>query len=406
MDSLIIAAGRALAGGDPLGALKRVALRDDPDALALRGVAMAQLGDFTRARALLRRAARAFGPRQPRSRARCVLAEAEVALAARELLWPARALAAARQTLAAHGDPANVAHAWQLTARRLLLVGRLAEAERILARLDRRALPPALQAVQELLTAGIAMRRLRTREAQRALELAATAARRAGIAALQAEIQAAARALHSAAARRIGPAGARPLHLAEVEALLASPAVIVDACRRAVRHGQRRVPLARRPVLFVLVRTLAEAWPQDVSRELLVARAFRGHHADESYRSRLRVEMGRLRAALATLAAVEATRDGYRLLPGQAREIVVLAPPVDGPHADLLALLADGESWSTSALALALGVSQRGVQRALEALAQAGRVQCFGRARARRWTAAPLPGITTTLLLPAALSSG
>src|SRR3989475_13059299 len=107
MDSLITAAARALAAGDPLGALNRVALRDDPHALALRGIAMAQLGDFVRAKALLRRAARAFGPKEPVARARCVVAEAEVALASRDLGWPAKSLAAAAATLEAHAERAN-----------------------------------------------------------------------------------------------------------------------------------------------------------------------------------------------------------------------------------------------------------------------------------------------------------
>src|SRR5919199_1472749 len=136
MDSLITAAARALAAGDPLGALKRVALRDDPPALALRGIAMAQLGDLARAKALLRAAARAFGPREIVSRARCVVAEAEVAFASRDLGWSAKALDAARATLETHGDRVNAAYARHLEVRRLLLLGRIDEAGRALARLD------------------------------------------------------------------------------------------------------------------------------------------------------------------------------------------------------------------------------------------------------------------------------
>ena len=138
MDSLITAAARALAAGDPLGALKRVALRDDAPALALRGIAMAQLGDLARAKALLRRAARAFGPKEAVARARCVVAEAEIALVSRDLGWPAKALDAARATLEAHGDRVNAAHARYLEVRRLLLIGRLDEAEHALAELDPR----------------------------------------------------------------------------------------------------------------------------------------------------------------------------------------------------------------------------------------------------------------------------
>src|SRR5690348_4511120 len=160
MDSLITAAGRALAAGDPLGALKRVALRDDAPALALRGIAMAQLGDLARARVLLRRAARAFGPREAVARARCVVAEAEIALVSRELGWPARTLETARTTLEAHGDLANAAHARTLEVRRLLLIGRLDEAERSLVALDPAPLPPASRANHALAAAGLAIRRL------------------------------------------------------------------------------------------------------------------------------------------------------------------------------------------------------------------------------------------------------
>jgi len=172
MDSLITAAAHALAVGDPLGALKRVALRDDPPALALRGIAMAQLGDLVRAKALLRSAARAFGPREVVARARCVVAEAEIALASRDLTWPAKALDVARATLEAHGDRVNAAHARYLEVRRLLLIGRLDEAERTLAVLDPTPLPPALRAAHELVVAGIAMRRVRTKEARAALDRA------------------------------------------------------------------------------------------------------------------------------------------------------------------------------------------------------------------------------------------
>src|SRR5215470_4543154 len=177
MDSLITAAARALAAGDPLGALKRVALRDDAPALALRGIAMAQLGDFVRATALLRRAARAFGAKEAVARARCVVAEAEIALVSRDLGWAEHALVAARATLDAHGDRVNAAHARYLEVRRLLLLGRLDEAERALADFDPAPLPPAARTVHELVVAGIAMRRLRTKAARAALARAERAAR-------------------------------------------------------------------------------------------------------------------------------------------------------------------------------------------------------------------------------------
>jgi hypothetical protein len=405
MDSLITAAARALAAGDPLGALKRVALRDDAPALALRGIAMAQLGDLVRAKALLRRAARGFGPKEAVARARCVVAEAEIALVSRDLGWPAKALDAARATLEEHGDRVNAAHARYLEVRRLLLIGRIDEAERTLAELDPAPLPPASRTAHELVVAGIAMRRLRTKAARAALARAERAARQARIPALTAEVETASLVLNTPAARLIASGEDRLLLLEEVEALLASKALVVDACRHVVRDESTVVSLATRPVLFALARALGEAWPGDVPRDTLVARAFGSKHADESHRARLRVEVGRLRAVLRTLADVSATRRGFALVPRSAREVVVLARPteIDEEHAAVLAFLADGESWSSSALALALGTSQRTVQRALESLAAAGKVQSFGRARARRWMTPPVPGFTTTLLLPAPL---
>jgi len=403
VDSLIAAAARALAAGDALGALKRVALREDAAALALRGIAMAQLGDFARARLLLRRAARAFGPKEAVARARCAVAEAEIALASRELGWPAKALDAARATLEKHGDRGNAAHARYLAVRRLLLIGRLDEAERRLADLDPTLLPAALRTAHELVVAGIAMRRLRTKAARAALARAESAARRAGIPALMAEVESACVMLKTPAARLIARGEGRLLLLEEVEALLASKALVVDACRRAVRDANTVVSLARRPVLFALAQALGEAWPADVPRDVLLARAFGAKFADESHRARLRVEVGRLRRAIRTLAGVGATKRGFALAPRLARKVVVLAPPVDGEQAAVLAFLADGESWSSSALALALGASQRTVQRALDSLAAAGKVQPSGRARARRWMTPPVPGFTTTLLLPAPL---
>jgi len=409
MDSLITAAGLALAAGDPLGALDRVALREDAPALALRGIAMAQLGDLDRAKALLRRAARAFGPKEAVARARCVVAEAEIALGSRDLGWPAKALDTARATLEKHGDRLNAAHAGHLKVRRLLLIGRLDEAERVLAGLDPTPFPPASRAAHELVVAGIAMRRLKTKTARAALEQARQAARQAGIAGLTAEVDSAFLALDTPAARLIAHGEERPLLLEDVEALQASTALVVDACRYVVRKQETTVSLATRPVLFALARALAEVWPRDVSREELVARAFGGKHADESHRARLRVEIGRLRAELRTLADIGATKRGFALAPRQAAGVVVvvvLARPIEERHAAVLAFLADGESWASSALALALGAGQRSVQRALEQLAGSGKVQSFGHGRARRWMTPPVAGFTTTLLLPAPLPNG
>ena len=403
MDSLITAAARALAAGDPLGALKRVALRDDAPALALRGIAMAQLGDLVRAKTLLRRAARAFGPKEAVARARCVVAEAEIALVSRDLGWPAKALEAARATLDEHGDRVNAAHARYLEVRRLVLIGRIDEAERTLAGLDPAPLPPASRTAHELVVAGIAIRRLRTKAARAALARAERAARHAGIPALAAEVDSAVLVLNTPAARLIANGEERLLLLEQVEALLASKTFVVDACRHVVRDARTTISLVRRPVLFALARALGEAWPGDAPRDALIARAFGSRHADESHRARLRVEVGRLRTVLRALADVSATKQGFALAPRRAREVVVLARPVEEEHGAVLAFLTDGESWSSSALALALGTSQRTVQRALDSLAAIGKVQSFGRGRSRRWMTPPVPGFTTTLLLPAPL---
>ena len=405
MDSLITAAAHALAAGDPLGALKRIALRDDAPALALRGIAMAQLGDLARAKVLLRRAERGFHPKEVVARARCVVAEAEIAFVSRDLRRPTKALEKARLVLEAHGDRVNAAHARSLEARRLLLIGCLDEAERQMADLDPTPLPPVFKTIHQLVVAGIAIRRLRTKSARAALRRAAQGARHAGIPGLTAEVERASLILTTPAARLMANGEERLLLLEEVEALPAANAVVVDACRNAVRAGGDVISLATRPVLFAIARALAEAWPGDVARDSLMARAFGSKFVDESHRARLRVEVGRLRRVLGTLAGVSATKRGFALTPRGGRKVAVLAWPseIDKEHAAVLAFLSDGESWSSSALALTLGASQRTVQRALDSLAAAGKVQSFGRGRARRWTTPPVPAFTTTLLLPALL---
>lgn len=399
--SLIRTAASALAAGDPLAALNWVALRNEAPALALRGIAMAQLGDLVRAKALLRRAARAFGSKDAVARARCIIAEAEIALVSRDLSWPSKTLGAARATLEEHGDQLNATYGRYLEVRHLLLIGRLDEAEQQLAELDPAPFPPAMRAAYELIIAGIAIRSLRTKTARAALARAGRAARQAGIPALMAEVENTSLALETPAARLIAHGEERLLFLEEVGALLMSKALVIDGCRHIVREADIVISLARRPVLFALARVLGEAWPGDVSRGTLVARAFGGKRADESHRARLRVEIGRLRKMLRRVAGVSATMRGFALLPRRASEVVVLGRPLEEQHAPVLAFLADGESWSSSALALALGASQRTVQRALDSLASSGKVQSFGRGRARRWMTPPIPGFTTTLLLPA-----
>jgi hypothetical protein len=406
MDSLITAAARALASGDALSALNYVALRDDPPALALRGIAMAQLDDFGRARILLRRARRGFGAGEAVARARCAIAESEIALVSRDLDWPERALESAAAVLEDHGDRANAAHARYLVIRRLLLIGRLDQAERRIEDFDSSPLPPPSRAAYELTVAGIAIRRLRIKAARAALKEAERVARQTGIASLVAEVESAVGAFEEPAARLIARGEERLLRLEDVEGLLGSKALIVDACRHTVRHAGNVISMETRPVLFALARTLAEAWPGAASRAELLARAFRAKHADESHRARLRVEIGRLRRAFGAAAGIDATKAGFALAPRRARDVVVLAPTTDQAHANLLALLADGEAWSSSALALALDLSPRTVQRALDDLAAGGKARAAGRGRARRWTTASTPGFPTILLLPVGPPAG
>ena len=405
MDSLIAASARALAAGDALGALKRVALRDDPPALALRGIAMAQLGDYARARELLKRAARAFGSHEVLARARCVVAEAEVALAMRDLAGSPRSLMAAAATLEAHADHVNAMQARLIATRRLLLLGRLDEAATASPALDLRGLSPALAAVAELTAAELALRSLRIAPAQAALARAHEAAARSRVPALLAEVDRMRETLDRPAARRLDASGEQSLRLGDVAALLTSGVLVVDACRHRVGVDPAWRSLARRPVLFALARALAQAWPADVGREALIESAFRTRDPDETHRARLRVEIGRLRALVKETAQVEATARGFALRPHGERAVAVLAPPIEGEQAALVALLSDGAPWSTSALALALGASQRTVQRALAELEADARVRAIGHARARRWLAPPLTRFTTILLLPAALPS-
>ncbi len=403
MDSLIAASARSLAAGDALGALKHVALRDDPPALALRGIAMAQLGEHPRARELLKRAARGFGSHEELARARCIVAEAEVALAVRDFSATPRALTAALATLEAHADHANALQARLIAVRKLLLLGRLDDAQAQLSLLDGCALPPALAAVAELASAELGLRSLDVAPARAALVRARAAAERARVPALLAEVMEAHTALEHPAARRLSAGGEQALRLDQVAELLDSDTLVVDACHRGIGTGTDWQPLARRPVLFALARALAEAWPGDASREDLIACAFNTRQPDETHRARLRVELGRLRALVKPLARIEATARGFALHPLDGRAVAVLAPPIDGEQASLIALLSDGAAWSTSALALALNASQRTVQRALAELEAEGRVRSIGRPRTQRWLAPPLAGYTTILLLPAAL---
>jgi len=406
VDSLISAAARALALGDPLRALNHVALRQDPAALALRGIAMAQLEQPARARDLLRSAARGFGAHEPRDRARCLVAEAEVALASRDLGWSPRALGVVAAALERTGDRVNALHARLILVRRALLLGRVEDAETRLAALALDGATPLHTTLAELARAEIALRRLRTRPARAALLRAERAARRARVPALVLEVERSRAVLAQPAAREPRAAGERLLVLDEVEALFRSRALVLDGCARSLRRGPRVLSLARRPVLFALARALCEHGPEGLARDLLIERAFGARRIDESHRARLRVELSRLRALCAGLARIDATATGFVLRPVRASAVRVLLPPIEGEQGAVLALLADGQAWSSSALALALGESQRSVQRALAALLEAGQVRALGAGRARRWLAPPRFGIATTLLLPTSLGVG
>jgi tetratricopeptide (TPR) repeat protein len=400
LDSATQAAARALARGDPLAALRVVALRDDPDGLALRGIAMAQLGELPRARELLRGAGQRFGARDRLAWARCVTAELEVALALRDLR-PTPRLASAIEALDRLGDRSNAAHARLVDARGLLLRGRVEQAGQRLEEVDMRRASPMLRAIAELVRAEVQLRRLQVERAAEALARARAAAVAAKIPALLAEVERARGQLDAPAATIVRDGRTRAATLGEVEALLRGETLVVDACRRAV--GARS--LARRPVLFSLARALAEAWPRDATREELVARVFGIRRASDSLRARLRVEVGRLRRVLRDVGRIEATPDGFVLV-GPPAGVAVLLPPSEDADAVVLALLADGAAWSTSALALALGVSQRSVQRALGSLHAAGRVHALGDGRSRRWVLPGAIGIATALLLPSTAPAG
>jgi hypothetical protein len=402
MDPVVNLAARALAAGDPLAALKRVALRDDPPSLALRGIAMAQLGEWRRARELLQRAARAFGPQAALARARCLVAEAEIALASRDLRHDPPELQHALAVLDAEGDRANAALGRLTSTRRALLLGRLDDAERMLAELGLDGAPPHLIAVAELVAADIASRKLHTEVARDALGRAQRAAQRAKIPALQREVQVAHGRLRAPVARLRSRDGERLVRLDEVEALFDSGKFVVDACRRELRANRELVSLVDRSVLFELLWALSDAHPGPATREGLLWRAFGLRRSNESTRVRLRVEIGRLRKVIAKLADVHATREGFVLEPRASEAVFVLAPPSAGEGDALLALLRSGEPWSTADLASALGKSQRSVQRALGMLEARAVVYSVGKGRTRRWLSPPFSPFATAMLLVAA----
>jgi hypothetical protein len=408
VDPELALAAHSLDVGDLLGALSRVALRTDAPGLALRGIALARLGKRERARELLQSAAKAFGPAAPLGRARCLLADAEIALASRDLRGVESSLARSGRELRALGDGSNALHADCLAARGLLLRGMLVEAERALRGLDMSHASASLRAEIWLAWVEFHVRTPNARAARAALDRAARAARSAGIPAISHEVRTARALLQAPAARLIQSGSQRLLGLSQVESVQrANRGLLVDVRRACVAGQETRISLRGRPVLFALLRVLAEAWPSEVTRRELLLRVFAVTRANDTHRARLRVEMARLRHVLRPLATIAATSAGFRVDPlgsGPANaEVRVLLPVSEGEHSQLLTLLADGEAWSSSALALALGVNQRTIQRSLQALAASGRARAIGRARAKRWFLASPSEFATPLLLPGAL---
>lgn len=400
MDSAISTAARALATGDPLLALKHVALRSDPPALALRGIAMAQLGELSRAKALLRRAAHDFGADEPVARARCIVAQAEVALASRDLAGAERGLDEAAALLATRGDAANAAFARLVQVRRLTLLGEVERAERALGALSLPQTPALLSALLNLAAADLAMKRADSAGAEVSLRRAHAAASRARIVPLLAEVGKLQKQLAMPVARVLERRQERPLLLRDLLAVWASGKLVVDGCRREARLGKKVVSLVTRPILFELLLALGEVAPEDVARDALITRVFGARRVNDSHRVRLRVELGRLRKLLTPVAQVRATARGFELA-SPVSGCCVLLPSADGESSALLALLRGGEAWATSALATAVGKSQRAVQRALVAMERDGKVRSAGAGRARRWVAVPSSGFATTLLLVA-----
>jgi hypothetical protein len=401
MDSAVSTAARALAQGDALSALKHVALRSDPPALALRGIGMAQLGELTKARQLLRRAMKAFEGRDAQAWARSVVAEAEVALALRELGRGQRDLLRAAQLLERRGDSANALFARLVAVRSHVLLGELERAERGLRALPLADAPARLAAVASLVAADLAIKRGEGARARQALELAGEHAREAAISPLRSEVARAFAKLAAPAARLVQAGSARALSLEALEPWLTSDVFVVDACRRHARLGSKVVSLVSRPVLLALLAALAAGAPGEATRSALLERAFGVRRVNESHRVRLRVELSRLRRLLANMAEIVATPAGFRLQARGGAETLLVLPPAADDASELLALLGGGEPWSTSALAAALGKSQRSVQRALAALYEEERVTSTGKGRAQRWVLTPQTTFTTTLLLVA-----
>ena len=396
MDAPLTAAARALAVGDALSALKWLGLRTDAPARAMRGAALSQLGEFGRARAQLRAALRALGPGDRLLRARCLAAEAEIALAVGDLRWSAEPVARAVAELEAAGDARNAAYLRLVAARAALRLGRPGDAERLLRDARLALAAPLEQTFAELVRVELAARRGDPDLLTSALASARAAAERAAIPALVSEVARIRDHFEGPTVVVTSRGKARTASFCEVCLLARSADVVVDGRGREVRSSGECISFARRPVLFEVLRVLAEAWPDAVPRDALLARAFGARRPNDSHRTRLRVEIGRLRKLVRPRLGVVAAGPGYAL--SATREVVLVMPLEESPASRLLSLMHGGEPWSASSLALALGVSERTIQRSLGELQSAGKVGPTGNGRARRWVR--LLEIPTDLLLP------
>jgi len=396
VDAPLTAAARALALGDALSALKWLGLRTDAAARAMRGAALSQLGEFARAKAQLRAALRALGPGDGLLRARCLAAEAEIALSLGDLHWSAEPVARAVAELEAAGDSRNAAYLQLVAARAALRLGRPEDAERLLRHAKLAPAAPLERTFAELVRVELAAKRGDPDVLTAALASASAAADRAAIPALVSEVARIRDHYEGPTAVITSRGKARTASFCEVCALGRSADVVIDGGGREVRSSGDCISFARRPVLFELLRILAEAWPEAVSRDLLIKRAFGARRLNESHRIRLRVEVGRLRKFVRRRLAVIAKEPGYALFANH--EVALVMPLEESPASRVLSLMHGGEPWSASSLALALGVSERTVQRSLGELQSAGKVGATGNGRGRRWVR--LFEIPTDLLLP------
>lgn len=395
-DASLALAGRALARGDALHALGLVGRAEDGLGLTLRGIAHAQLGDRALARASLDRA-RSLA-KDPLLRARIEAARVEIAMSDGDPARAAKAARASAEALAKLGDVRNAAMQRLVLARAEVLLGRLTKARHVVDEVLAHAeLPADVAAVACLAQAEIAIRAVAPTEARAALSRARKALDAApnellarALVALEAEL--------SKPIARLEQRGAqREADLFAIEAASSGEVFLVDACRRLAIAGRASIPLAKRSVLFALLLALARAWPADVARDALAAAAFDTRRVNASHRSRLRVEIGRLRELLEGLGEPVATTEGYVL--ETPRAVAVLLPPGGGEAARLAILLGDGAWWTAQALAEHAGVSKRTAQRALAALVEARIVIKAGAAKDVRFSRPGAPIASRMLLL-------